>query len=349
MTGQSTFPVGDRTFHDSFDGGRDQPISCQQSSGEMGSVQGEINALVDQANGRLQSPLLAMAFGPTRIVRSSLCSPWQSIILERHLYSPGERKSASIDKHVISMAQSFHTRFEHRNLSGEFVESLTRQKSIMISPAGPVPDIRLHTPAGFIHCALDEEFTQNVREELDQPAAKPIFRVGIEDKAIQRILGMLMDELEAGRPFGRLYVDSLAHALATRYVQLDGVATNHSRSRPHGLLPRKLSRVREKIEANLDADLSLENLAEESGYSRAHFLRMFRAATGLTPHHYVLDLRLRRAQERLGQAGSSIIDVAVSCGFSSQSHMTSAFRQHLETTPGEYRRNALGSKRQCWS
>ena len=87
-----------------------------------------------------------------------------------------------------------------------------------------------------------------------------------------------------------------------------------------------------------DTDLSLKSLAEESGYSRTHFLRIFLVATGLTPHQYVLDLRLRRAQERLKQAGSSIIDVAVSCGFSSQSHMTSVFRRRLEMTPGEFRR-----------
>ena len=107
-----------------------------------------------------------------------------------------------------------------------------------------------------------------------------------------------------------------------------------------GLFPRTLNRIRAKIEANLDADLSLESLAGESGYSRAHFLRMFRATTGVTPHQYVLDLRLKRAQERLRQASSSIIDVALSCGFSSQSHMTTVFRRYLETTPGEFRRNA---------
>ena len=217
----------------------------------------------------------------------------------------------------------------------------------MISPAGPVPDIRLHTSAEFIHCALEQEFMLSVLEELDSPAAKPIFRPGIEDKPMQRIVGMLMDELEAKRPLGRLYVDCLAHALATRYVLLDGGETRDSRSRLTGLLPRKLNRVHERIEANLDADLSLENLAQESGYSRAHFLRMFRTATGLTPHQYVLDLRLKGAQDRLRQAGSSIIDVAMACGFSSQSHMTSLFRQHLETTPGEFRRNALAPKRAC--
>lgn len=105
-------------------------------------------------------------------------------------------------------------------------------------------------------------------------------------------------------------------------------------------MPRVLSRVREKIEANLDADLSLQSLAEESGYSRAHFTRLFRQSTGLTPHQYVMSLRLKRAQHQLKQRGSRIIDVAVSCGFSSQSHMTNLFRQRLEMTPGEFRRNA---------
>jgi len=126
-----------------------------------------------------------------------------------------------------------------------------------------------------------------------------------------------------------------------RYLLLDVGTRGRSESRVAGLVPRILSRVRGKIEANLDADLSLESLAEESGYSRAHFLRMFRAATGLTPHQYVLNLRLRRAQERLRQPGSSIIDVVVSCGFASQSHMTSLFRQHLGMTPAQYRREPI--------
>jgi AraC family transcriptional regulator len=79
-------------------------------------------------------------------------------------------------------------------------------------------------------------------------------------------------------------------------------------------------------------------LAEESGYSRAHFLRMFRTATGITPHQYVLDVRIRHAQESLKRKGTNLIDVAALCGFSSQSHMTSVFRKRLGVTPAEFRR-----------
>ena len=285
------------------------------------------------------SPLLAIAPGPTRIVRSSSSSSWQRILLEKHLSLPGERTSASINSHVISMFTGSPSHMEHRCLSGDFVGCLNRPGTIMITPAGPVPDMKLHTPSEFIHCGLEESFTRGVMEELDYPAAHPIFHAGTQDKAIQRILRLLMEELETPRPSGRLYVDSLAHALASLYLSIDQGSKKQIAPSVSGLMPRVLNRVREKIEANLDTDLSLESLAQESGYSRAHFLRMFRNSTGFTPHQYVLELRLRRAQDCLRQKGSSIIDVAVSCGFSSQSHMTTLFRRRLEMTPAEFRRN----------
>lgn len=284
------------------------------------------------------SPLLAIAPGPTRILRSSAPSSWRGILLEKHFTSPGERTSARTDRHVITMLAS-PSRFWYRTMSASLVECLHRPGTIMIAPAGLVPDIRLHTPTEFIHCALEEEFIHAVAEESGcRQLATLVFRPGIQDKPIRHILSLLMEQLETDRPLGRLYIDSLALALATRYVTLDCGSGAKPESRVSPLPQRILNRVQERIAANLDADLSLDSLAAESGYSRAHFLRMFRAATGLTPHQYVLDLRLRRAQEYLRQKRASIIDVAISCGFSSQSHMTSVFRQRLEMTPGEFRR-----------
>ena len=89
---------------------------------------------------------------------------------------------------------------------------------------------------------------------------------------------------------------------------------------------------------NLDVDLDLQSLANETGYSRTHFLRMFRAATGQTPHRYILELRLTRAKNLLRERRTSLIDIAALCGFSSQAHMATAFRQLLGITPSEYRR-----------
>jgi AraC family transcriptional regulator len=170
------------------------------------------------------------------------------------------------------------------------------------------------------------------------PMTKPVFRTGIRDLSIQRLLGLLTEELDARSPSGTLYVDSLAYALATRYLLLDD-ACHTPESQTSALPQRILDRVKEKIEANLHMDLSLDNLARESGYSRSHFLRMFRVATGLTPHQYILDLRLKHAQRRIRHTTDSLIDIAALCGFSSQSHMTTVFRTHLDMTPAEFRRS----------
>jgi len=286
------------------------------------------------------SPLLAIAPGPTRVLTSSSSLSWQGILIERHLSSPGQRAGTSIDRHVLSMPVGSSSRFDYRRPSGEFTSTLNRPGTIMITPAGPVPDMHLHEPSELVHCALDESFTRDVVHDLGCAAAPREFRAGIQERSIQRILGLLVEELESKSPLGTLYVDSLAQALVTRYVLLERTSPCLKMPKSAGLLPRILNRIREKIEANLDADLSLQSLAEESGYSRAHFLRLFREATGVTPHQYVLSLRLKRAQDQLRQKGPSIVDVAASCGFSSQSHMTSLFRQRLEMTPGEYRRSA---------
>jgi AraC-like DNA-binding protein len=89
---------------------------------------------------------------------------------------------------------------------------------------------------------------------------------------------------------------------------------------------------------NLENDLTLEALARESGYSPIHFSRMFRAATGHTPHNYVLHLRVERARQLLAEPSVSLAEIALECGFSSHSHMTRVFHQLVGMTPSAYRR-----------
>ena len=105
-------------------------------------------------------------------------------------------------------------------------------------------------------------------------------------------------------------------------------------------LPRAiLRRVKNYMEEHLQDKLSLDELAHETDYSRAHFLRMFRAATGKTPHQYLTERRIERAKNMLLEAKKiSLIDVAARCGFSSQSHLTRVFRRQVGATPSEFKR-----------
>jgi AraC-like ligand binding domain len=213
------------------------------------------------------SPLLAISPEPTQIVRSSSSLSWHGLVLEKHFSLPGERASACMDRHVISMLCGPSSRFERRTASGHLVAYLDRPGTITIAPPGSLPEIQFHTPSEFIHCAFEPDFIHRVIEELDrQPVPRPMFRSGIQDQSIQHILGMLMEELETDRPMGRLYVDSLAHALATRYLQLPGASGMGSESRastPHQYVSGlRLSR------------------------SRAHTTSVFRQRVRMTPAEF---------------------------------------------------------------
>jgi AraC family transcriptional regulator len=92
------------------------------------------------------------------------------------------------------------------------------------------------------------------------------------------------------------------------------------------------------MKADLATDLDLDTLAAESGYSRSHFLRTFRAAMGCSPHQWLTRLRVERAKTILREKSVSLIDIALDCGFSSHSHFSNTFRQIAGVTPSEYRR-----------
>jgi AraC family transcriptional regulator len=104
------------------------------------------------------------------------------------------------------------------------------------------------------------------------------------------------------------------------------------------LPPHLLRKVIGLMEASHSQELDLNTLAMQSGYSRNYFLRMFHTATGYTPHQYLIRLRLEKAKRLMDSGATSLVDIALACGFSSHSHFTRAFRQIVGVTPSEYRR-----------
>jgi AraC family transcriptional regulator len=262
--------------------------------------------------------------------------PGQRFQIQRYQAYAGEYLKEPNDRHIIvQMRESAWA--ERRGANGSWVRFLIKRRSLAIVPSGPVPEVRLLTPCNMIVCALEENFTREVALELDrQPAKSTDFH--IRDTPIEGLVDLMINDFEASRPCA-LYSETLAHSLAMRFL-LYGSSSKHTlNSSVEPLPPRILSRIRDRIEAELDTELSLACLAKESGYSRAHFLRMFRAATGLTPHQYVLQRRLSTAQQLLRQSKMLLVDIALKCGFSSQTHMNDVFRKRLGVTPLKYRRN----------
>lgn len=96
------------------------------------------------------------------------------------------------------------------------------------------------------------------------------------------------------------------------------------------------------IEANLDFDLPLDQVAKEAGISQWHFQRIFKALTNETLKTYIRSRRLANSLEKLLLTQDRIIDIALCAGFESQESFTRAFKKAFGLTPNEYRK--LGDK-----
>jgi AraC family transcriptional regulator len=161
------------------------------------------------------------------------------------------------------------------------------------------------------------------------------------DPRLGTLLGAVNEERIAGFPSGRLFLDSVEQALAVALVK--GYAVRHYsvQTQRGGLGCARVRRIKEFVDARIEDELTLCEMAQAVQLSTAHFSRMFRESTGESPHRFVLRHRVERAKEMLRAAETRVLDVAVACGFKTQQHFARAFRQMCGVTPTEYRQEFL--------
>ena len=95
--------------------------------------------------------------------------------------------------------------------------------------------------------------------------------------------------------------------------------------------------ARRYIRAHYMEKISLDDIAEASGYSKFYFSRQFTRHLGYTPWEYLTSLRIRRAMKLLTETKESIEAISESCGFQSASHFINSFKHSTEMTPSKFR------------
>ncbi|MFC5742073.1 helix-turn-helix domain-containing protein [Dyella tabacisoli] len=159
--------------------------------------------------------------------------------------------------------------------------------------------------------------------------------IHIRDPQIERIGWMMQAEDHDAYPGGRLFVDSLAAALAARLLALQ-TRNGNATAKPGRALPAwRLRHVLEYIEAHLDEDLTLAELASVAGFSLSHFKPLFKQAVGMPVHRFVLERRVERARMRLLEGGMSLTEIALEAGFAHPSHMARCMRRVLGLSPSQ--------------
>jgi len=137
-------------------------------------------------------------------------------------------------------------------------------------------------------------------------------------------------------------VDEAALAFAARCAALT------SRKSERSISARDRRRAVEAalwLEAHATEDVSLEDAARAAGLSPFHFLRVFSAVVGATPHQYLVRLRLARAARLLAEEERPVTDIAFDCGFADLSNFVRTFRRAAGVSPREFRKRKIFQER----
>jgi AraC family transcriptional regulator len=133
------------------------------------------------------------------------------------------------------------------------------------------------------------------------------------------------------------FVDRLTTALNIHFARVYGGMRFPRFSMTGGLAPWQLRLARDTINAHLEDELSLEQLAHECRLSVTHFAKAFARSTGISPHRWLMQRRVEVAKDLMVTTDSSLVEISLKCGFSDQSHFTRVFAKATGGTPGRWR------------
>lgn len=285
---------------------------------------------------------------------------WGALNFERRDNPPGSRALPSgSSRHLMFVALSSGR--IARESGGERVEHEALPGAVALIPSGTPVNWSWPARLSFSVLSLEPSFLERVAQEVFglKPAHfKLVVAERTNDTVITNIAGVLSREVMRGEPGGRLYAESLANILAVHllreYAQCaDGrvleacwagaeAETDSTHAEPTGrsaTQPRAVADALRYIHTNYSRDLSLNDLAESVHLSPFHVARLFKQALGVSPHQYLIQVRVNSARSLLaaGSGERSLAEVASAVGFADQSHLTRHFKRILGVTPKQFR------------
>ncbi|WP_157956487.1 AraC family transcriptional regulator [Dyella sp. C11] len=200
--------------------------------------------------------------------------------------------------------------------------------------AGPSHLIWFHVPMELL----------SIDERAESCALYCATGKAIDDPFVGVLARTMQSLLTCGHRPSQTLVDHLF--LALRGHLLDTYATTpteQARGNNRGLMPWQHRRTTTLIMENLTTGVSLQVMADACQLAPSTFLRAFRNTFGETPHQWLIGKRIDRALDLMTDRCISLADIALSVGFSDQSHFTRAFAGRMGVSPGAWRSASAGS------
>lgn len=262
------------------------------------------------------------------------------MFVAEYFLPPWEVTNSIFSQHLVAISWAKSARLEMQ-LEGRWQSEVCPLNSISIVPMGQELNTRWLSPIHCLHICLTPQFLARViyADTTDNaPTLRTCFN--FQDPLVTQIAISLRTEQSAHEGGDRLYMETLAMTLAVHllkhYGQSSSSLTDTSKFQPHGNLQSAV----EFIMDNLEQSLSLDILAQLAQMSPSHFAHSFKKTIGVSPHRFIVQKRVEKAQYLLQKSQLTIGEIACQCGFASQSHLDNTFRKTVGTTPLKYRQQS---------
>jgi AraC family transcriptional regulator len=252
-----------------------------------------------------------------------------------HAIAPQELAVDALPKHLIVI----HTTPQPVNVIERAdslrIQAIAKPGDVNVLSAGSWASCSWDSPLSFVSLNILPAVVEQVAAQTDHAFSTAVDLVPTfhaHDAKLLQISQWLLDEVQTYNASGKLYLDSLVNLLTVHLLRTYTSQLQEPRS-PQRLTRQQIRQAIDYLHANLAQDISLDRLAESVNISPSHLRRLFKQATGLAPHQYLLQLRVNRAKELLLTGSFSVGEVAAEVGFADQSHLHRHFKRVFGVTP----------------
>ncbi len=263
---------------------------------------------------------------------------WSGIRLHRARVRAGKMLEHEPQHHEINVSLAGRLVTTKFTATGRQVSHFTGANNVCVTPAGQAVSAYWKSPLDNMGILLEPEFVRETAAENNLGSRFEFVEIYKSEDPLIAPLGLaLLDEAASENPMGKLYADSLIQTLTLHVLRSYSTASAMIERVNGGLSGYKLRMVKEFIDANLDSDLGLAEIAAVAGLSQFHFARAFRRSAGVTPQQYLMERRIERAKQLLAKNDLPIVEISLLTGFKNQSHFTTLFRKFTNLTPKTWR------------
>jgi len=279
---------------------------------------------------------------PGRVLLASDDLGWKNVALRSYHYEGQDVVVPAMQDFMLvgyrngvtPMQRRFDGRWSKEMLSPGAASLLTRAQRAYWNWSEPIAVTHVYLSGALVADVASEVLDCAVSEVTLEDVLR------VDDPVMIGAMQAIAEEARVQGLGGSLYVDSISRGLIVHLLR----SYAHVKTKdalPQGTLsPLQERAIVEFIDANLSESIDLPMMSEALGMTPCLFARQFKKSFGSPPYAYVIERRLDRARWLLAKTAVAIKEVAASCGFSDQPHLTRLLRRAHGVTPSEYRKQS---------